>query len=177
MLCPRSAGGAPQNPPRAFLLGMSGVRNALLPSLPPQIKSNPTQIRERWCSTTCLRCFWKMLGALEGKELLSGKFFVLLLRGALPGIPDGNSGSGVGASGAVGIWEGMRRTWDVTNPRPRCGTVTAQPGIAGPAPCRAFGVEKLKFPQCWGLVGASFRLRRRRNSGWQKRQQLQTQDE
>lgn len=164
----------PRTPPGRSCWESRG--SGLLCSRPFLPRSNQNQIRERWCSTTCLWCFWKTLGALEARSFCLENF-VLLLRGALPGIPAGNSGSGVGAPGAVGIWEGMRRTWDVTNPQPRCGIVTAQPSIAGPAQCRDFWGGKTEFPQCWGLVGASFRLRRRRNSGWQKRQQLQTQDE
>lgn len=65
--------------------------SGMLCSRPFLPKSNPTQIRERWCSTTCLRCFWKMLGPLEGKELLSGKFScscsVGPCRESQPGIP------------------------------------------------------------------------------------------
>lgn len=126
---------------------------------------------------TCLWCFWKILGILE----FCLENSVLLLRGAGLGMPGGNSG--VGASGAVGmVWEGTRMGQilspgmsQILSPgMPQILSPTLRLSLHNPAPCQDFWGGKTEFPQCWGSGGASFRLRRRQNSGWQKRQQLQS---
>lgn len=155
---PKEHGGSTPEPPRPFLQGTWG--SGMLCSH-PSLPTSELEVRGRWGSTTCLWCSWKTLG-VERQELCLG---ILELRGSL---------SGIGAGGALGVWEGMRSPWHVPNPQqipePSPGIVTAQPHTA------ILG-WKMGISPVLGLGGASFRLRRRRNSGWQKRQQLQTQDE
>lgn len=62
----------PRTPPGRSCWECRG--SGMLCSRPFLPKSNPTQIRERWCSTTCLRCFWKMLGALEARSFCLENF-------------------------------------------------------------------------------------------------------
>lgn len=119
--CSQGAQGEhPRTPPGRSCWECRGSGTLLLPSPAPQIKSNQT-----WRSGS--------VGAAPGssgkrwefgaEELLSGELCAPALRG-LAGNPSWELGWARPELG--GIWEGMRGTWDVPNPQPRSGIVTAQ---------------------------------------------------
>lgn len=145
---PEECRGSTPEPPSCWE-NPGGVRNALLPSFPPQMPSK-LEVREPWGAAA------PASGALEKRWDCAARSFslensVLLLRQGLSGNSSRESQRGVGASGALGIWEGMEEhlgcpkssalLWDW-----RCTT--------SPAPRHHFGVEKLNFPRAgahWGL--------------------------
>lgn len=75
LLCPRSTGGAPQNPPGHSCWESQGSGTLCSP---PFLPTSNLEVRERWGSTSCLWCFWKTLEILEARSFYLGIFELLL---------------------------------------------------------------------------------------------------